>query len=275
MAYNFKNKNLIYIGGQSYHEKDLLEMIQFYENNKPQIQLPPEWNNDVNSQIFKYYPFSRRISKSTYRPNLYYEQQCQLDITFKEFLDYVKDIQPNEFTLLFINYNMDNDMTAELINVKPDNENEIVDLKFYTVHNNKTYIEGYGNTLDDLMPLIVEKYNDFVNLNTIIFYDFHTVKSIYKKRVGCQEYNTHYADDMTIKYLNKIITSIPEIIDINTFKIYYSYLLFLMLDVSKKRQIRNLVNLRYPNMIDDTLQKFKDNYNIHDIINLIKDIYGI
>src|SRR5438309_2318331 len=95
--------NIIYVGGKAYDEQHLLDMIDFYENN---YIFPKNWNQDVSSQILKHYPFYPRISKSSYRPELYYNQYCQLDITFKEFIDYVIEEQPDQIQMMFLlNYN--------------------------------------------------------------------------------------------------------------------------------------------------------------------------
>src|SRR5687767_13469904 len=101
---NYRNKNLIYVDGKPYRESDLRDMIAYYQQTyKPDIILPQEWHDDVNSQIFKNYPFYPTISKTTYRPELFYNQNCDLDITFKEFLDYVREEEPEQYILLMIN----------------------------------------------------------------------------------------------------------------------------------------------------------------------------
>ena len=55
----YKNKDLIYVNGKGYKEQDLMDMIQFYQENYIQnLVFPKEWNEDVSGQIFKYYPKS-------------------------------------------------------------------------------------------------------------------------------------------------------------------------------------------------------------------------
>ncbi len=77
---------LISINGVSYKESDIAHMIQYYQNHF-RIDLS-QYNNDISGEILKHFPSYPRIHKKSYQSNLFYEQYCDLDITFKEFLNY-------------------------------------------------------------------------------------------------------------------------------------------------------------------------------------------
>jgi hypothetical protein len=219
----YKNPNLIYVGGRGYREQDLIDMIQYYQKTyQPNIVvLPKNWNEDASSQIFKHYSFYPHISKSTYRPELYYEQNCDLNITFKEFIDYINENEPYECAFLTIT----KDKKTFIINIiyisKTLSEN--YNLSSFTLNNyGDSSLSEFTDTFDNILEFMIGNKYD------IIWYDFKTVKEIYKNRSRCQEYNKDYDHIMHNKYIDQYLSGIPKIVNKDTFITYYSYYLFLL-----------------------------------------------
>jgi hypothetical protein len=274
----YRNKNLIYVGGQGYHEQDLLDMIDYYQQTyQPNVTLPTHWNEDLSSQIFKHYSFYPQISKSTYRPNLYYEQYCHLDITFKEFLNYIDEKQPNEYAFLIINNYKDVSIEAIVVNVVRYNEDDNYTLYSYHIDSDEQMVDigdEYNSTPKKMLKFIINNYSD----HQIIWYDLSTVARIYNKRQRCQAYNNQYYHIMYKQYYTKFISSVPKIIDIDTFIMYYTYYLFILHNVmiiesntDMQKTIADFVRLLdqgIPQNVDELNQLMEPYNDIKTIINV-------
>lgn len=280
----YTNKNLIYVSGKPYREQDLQDMIDYYRQNyKPDIKLPANWNEDVSGQIFKNYPFYPAISKSTYRPELYYEQNCQLDITFKEFVDYVTEEKPDQYALMFLqNYN-DVGLVSKLAYVHKNDDDTYTYKDFYiNAEVNLQIGDDYVDSYQNLLQLVIQEFKGNIKGREIL-YDLGTVVGIYLKRARCQEFNKSYALDMTNNYVKQFLSNIPKITDKNTFIRYYSYFLYLLYiifinnnDVSVDDNIVNyidnfldLLNDGIPNGVNE-MNTLLEDYVIQDIISVDK-----
>ena len=224
----YRDTNLIYIDGKSYRKEDLKDMIQYYQQHyKPDIQLPSTWNTDISSQVFKNYPFYPAISKQTFRPNLFYDEFCDLDITFKEFLDFLKE-QPDQCELLMINQ-YTNIQTRLGSIYKQDTQYSYSDHVINDEGINTS--DEYSADFNSIIEFIINEYQNHYQL----WYDVKTVESIYRRRSQCQAYDKSYSQKMTHRYIDQL-ASVPKIININTgqgrifdafityFSIYLSYI---------------------------------------------------
>jgi hypothetical protein len=223
----YKNKNLIYVNGKPYREQDLQDMIDYYrENYKPDITLPSHWNEDVSGQVFKNYPFYPAISKSTYRPELYYDKNCQLDISFKEFLDYLTIAEPAKYTIMLIEEYDDVGVVTRLGYVVQNTDSTYTYKDYYIIENDIN-INDYTDTKEEMIKFIINQFNGS-GKNQELWYDLLTVENIYNRRKRCTEFNNTYAIDMTINYAIQFLSKIPKIINQKTFIIYYSYCIYLL-----------------------------------------------
>lgn len=201
-------------------------MIDYYRQNyKPNITLPSNWNEDVSSQIFKNYPFYPAISKSTYRPELYYDQNCQLDITFKEFIDYVVEEEPANYAIMILQ-EYDTNVSSRLAYVNKNDDNTYTYKDFYIDDEGVNVGDDYVESTQKILNLIIAEFNG--SGGNQIWYDLSTVYNIYSRRTQCQEFNKSYHDYMTSNYVKQFLSGIPKITDKNTFIMYYSYFLYLL-----------------------------------------------
>lgn len=246
----YKDDKLVYVNHKGYREKDLQDMIDYYQQNyRPTVVLPQGWNNDVSSQIFKNYPFYPQISKSTFRPELFYEQNCGLNITFKEFLNYIVEEDPKTFTFLKLSnyndikiqkqtnqsYSSNINVIGEIVNVVKDYEDQEYVLEDYTVNTDESRSTGVNdekgiyitNSLDNIIEMIINNYKP--SINDYIWYDFQTVMNIYKRRIQCIDFNNKYHVDMINQYIDKLLSSVPKIINLETFILYYAMYLFVLI----------------------------------------------
>ena len=215
----FRNPNLIYIDGKPYKESDLKDMIQYYHQNY-QPTLPITYNqfpSDATAEILKNYPFYPSISSKTYRPNLFYEQYCGLEPTFKEFLNYV-ETKPQRFQLYFpIHYTDGNsfdywdftkqDDLYEVTTVSLNMEHQLFDIDIFHV--------------DDILSYIINQYKRVTGEFLQIRYDLNTLTEIYQRRTQCVQYNPSYANQMSNKYLQTVIANISIV---NSYDSYVQYL---------------------------------------------------
>jgi hypothetical protein len=271
----YKNKNLIYVNGKGYREQDLMDMIQFYQDNyNPNIVLPSRWNADVSAQVFKNYPFYSTISKSTYNPQVFYEQTCHLEISKKEYFNYIKDVKPEEFVLLGIRNDIDITV-AKLAYIQKEGNDYLFLETIIRPEGMDTY-QDRKETYEELIQLIIDEYH----LYDQMLYDLISVSDIYDRRLQCRNFNNNYSKQMIKQYVNQIL-DIPTIININTFIINYSYYFFILyhiliyeVDVDKKRliddQIINFVELIDLGIPDDTneLKMLMDPYDIKNILHI-------
>ena len=224
----YKNRNLIYVNGKPYREQDLQDMIDYYrENYKPDIQLPSNWNADVSGQVFKNYPFYPAISKSTYRPELYYEKNCHYNISFKEFLDYIIENDPNQYTVMILSKTKDLDIITEILHVKNNDDGIYVYTDYYITEDGVDIQISNNLTTQDTLKEIIRIFNTNTK-DQEIWYDFYTVGGVYSSRKRCVEYNKNYAKDMIIRYVKQFLNKVPTIVDKNTFIKYYSYYLYVL-----------------------------------------------
>jgi hypothetical protein len=186
-----------------------------------QQELPQEWNDDVNAQIFKYYPFYPRISKRTYQPELYNEQYCRLKISFNEFIKDSHQYGIDECVILgTVQYQ--NVMTVKIIYI---HSTSYAYEYITTILDDESMFTTQGNeySKDSLLEYIAFQFEDYEQL----WYDIEMAARIYKNRTLCMQYNKNYYKQMIKQYINDIINVTP-IVDINTFIIYYSFYLFIL-----------------------------------------------
>jgi hypothetical protein len=207
-----------------------MDMIQFYQENYiPNLVFPKEWNEDVSGQIFKYYPFYPAISKSTYKPQLYYEQYCDLEISFNEFINYIKNQRPDTFVILGTKYNKDHYINIQLLHVEKHENNYDLLLTFISpngIHTDE--FEDYND--NEVIKFMIDFYKNKYDTGQYyekLWYDLETAEQIYLQRQNCVLYNKNYGYDMIIKYIDNIV-DVPDIIGINSFLIYYSFYLFIL-----------------------------------------------
>lgn len=273
---SYKNKDLIYVDGKAYTEKNLRDMIEYYHQNyKPNIAFPSEWHDDVNSQIFKNYPFYRSISKKHYQPELFYETYCDLDITFKEFLTYVSEEEPEQLMLLMINKYEDVAVQSKVAAIYKEDGQYVYNDHTIDMDEGINTADEYKDTIENMIAFIINEYQDYQT----IWYDIKTVKAIYYRRSQCQQFNKNYDQEMIENYFNQLLFNIPKVIDQNTFIIYYSYYLFLLYNITLfKEDIDRLEDfLAYgipvqdgPMAPDDPL--LLDIEKLHPINNIIDDL---
>lgn len=275
----YKNKDLIYVNGKGYKEQDLMDMIQFYqENYKTNLVLPKEWNEDVSGQIFKYYPFYPAISKSTYKPQLYYEQYCNLEISFNEFINYIKNQQPDTFVILGTRYDKHNSINTQLLYVEKNENNYYLSLTVISpdgIRMNGYEEDKYNKIIKFIMHYYKNKY-DTSQYYDKLWYDLETAKQIYLQRQNCVLYNKNYGYDMIIKYFDNIL-DVPDITGINSFLIYYSFYLFILhnrLIFGDDQEDINDAILTFVELLDDGVPQDVKTLKIlmepYDIKNAIK-----
>lgn len=240
----YQDKNLIYVGGKGYKEQDLIDMITYYhENYKPNIVFPQGWHEDVNEQIFKHYPFYSTISKNT-QPNLYYEQNCNLDITFKEFLNYISEEQPNEVQLMTKNHYNDIGDVINIVKITKNND------KYMYANTYINKLDGivqddHEYNIDKTILLLINQHRRF----EYILYDFITAENIYKRRKQCVTYDKKYIANMVVNNINGILSLVPKTIDINNYNVYYSIYLFLLRMAKNTKHIED----NFVNVLDDSI----------------------
>lgn len=221
----YKNKNLIYVGGKGYKEQDLMDMITYYHDNyKPNLVFPGGWNEDVNEQIFKNYPFYSTISKNT-KMNLYYEEKCNLDISFREFIHHIDEERPVNFYMLTIDDDDDMGTSLHVIHVLTSDEGIYSYVDTY-INKYDGFIRNdeYEDTEENIIEYIIRQNS---NAN-YLFFDFSTIQQIYNKRSQCITYNKNYADEMLKKYVDKLLSFLPSTITTeNDMITYYGIYLFL------------------------------------------------
>jgi hypothetical protein len=266
----YKDKNLIYINGKAYKPNDLQDMINFYKTNyKPDIELPTQWNEDVSGQIFKNYPFYPSISKATFRPQLYYDQYCHLDITFREFIQYIDEEKPNHFSFLIINQ-WNNNIQTDIVNVNKNNDLYVLDSVHFNIEEGINVADQYTDTYDAIIKFIIDQFSDYQK----IIYDVHTVGNIYERRVQCQQFNEFYRIQMISQHINYIKLNYPEIVNYNTLILYCSFYLFLLYNIANpddktKVYIQNKINSLINEFGEDVLEnkdEFITTYNLYNII---------
>lgn len=272
----YRAKDLVYIDGKAYRKEDLKDMIQYYQQHyKPDIQLPSTWHTDVSGQVFKHYPFYPAISKQTYRPNLFYDEYCNLDITFKEFLDFLVQEEPDQCELLMINQ-YTNIQTRLGSVYKQDTQYSYSD-HVIDVEEGINTSDEYTDTLNNIIEFIINEYKDSHQL----WYDVKTVESIYRRRTQCQTYNKLYSKNMTNRYLDQLIISVPKIININTFITYYSIYLFILYQINLYQDMGNqiqtlidvfgdLFELDVPNTA--TIDQFVKDYPIDNMLDQLRQL---
>jgi hypothetical protein len=228
----YKNKNLIYVNGKPYREQDLQDMIDYYRQTyKHDIHLPANWHEDVSGQIFKNYPFYPAISKATYRPELYYEQNCQLDITFKEFVDYVTEENPSTYAIMFLQKYNDIGVVSRLAYINKNDDDTYTYKDFYINAEDGVDIgDDYVASYNDILEMVIAEFEGNIK-GREIWYDLSTVVTIFERRKQCQQFNKSYALDMTGKYVKQFLSNIPKITDKNTFIMYYSYYLYIVYSI--------------------------------------------
>jgi hypothetical protein len=275
----YKNPNLIHVGSKSYREQDLLDMIEYYHQNyKPNIILPHAWNEDASSQIFKHYPFYPQISKSTFRPELYYNQYCHLDISFKEFLNYIVEQEPHEFALLRIYKDWDVEIYVTVAHILKNKSNGYTYIDYsigsYDFMQNGVIISDYSLDTDDLIQYLIDQYEYGSTTNQTLWYDFNTAFKIYQRRAQCQQFNPNYNIIMGNAYIKKLASSILPIVDINTFILYFINYLFILhnlmiikQDSKYQENIQDFVNLTID--LPETIIKLKNLIEPYSINNLI------
>lgn len=179
----------IKVGQKYYTESQLLDYINFYNQNFKM----PDINNDIKAEILKSIKSYPQISKSTYRPNLYYEQYCNMAITYKEFKKYVLEENPVYFH--FYGY----DSSSLIIYIK--NHGNIEKLK-YNIYSKSFAYTMYENVNDVEINDSLESLTNYID-NTFYF-DILSMKNIYNRRTKCVQYNPNYAKDMIIKFLDNL-----------------------------------------------------------------------
>lgn len=258
----YRNKNLVYVDNKGYTEKDLREMIQFYQQNyKPDITLPQGWNSDVSGQIFKNYPFYQSISKQTYYPELYYEKNCDKDITFREFLSYIEKKQPKKFLIFSFNEYKDVGLHIRIGLVFKNGDNYTYNDYYLDKDENMVNVgEPYNADFDKMIEFIIGEYGNVHKL----YYDLYAVKKIYKQRQQCISFNKHYEIDMLQNYFNNLFIYMTNIEDIDTFILYYSTYLFLLLNINISDDMNNTID-EFIALLDDGIPD-----NINDLREMMK-----
>ena len=161
---SYQDKNLIYVDGKGYKEKDLRDMIEYYQQNyKPEIILPLQWHDDVSSQILKHYSFYPHISKQHYRPELFYDQHCDLEITFQEFINYIVEEQPDQYQLLMINRYNDIGIQTQLASVIKQGD-------YYVYHGRKIDKIDYLESMKWLVLVKIYSVLLLMNINHTNYY---------------------------------------------------------------------------------------------------------
>lgn len=181
----------IKVGKKYYTEAELLRYIDYFNEH---YRLP-DVHDDLKAEILKSVNSYPQISKSTYRPNLYYEQYCDLKINYKEIETYVLE-NPDYFHF----YVFDN----VFLYVYIKNNNNIEKLEYdsydrefkYTIYENVNQQE-----IIDILNIIKNLIN---NLRMSFYIDILSMKNIYNKRIKCIEYNPNYTKNMIMKHLDEL-----------------------------------------------------------------------
>jgi hypothetical protein len=160
-------------------------------------QLP----NEIQTHVLKEYPNFRRINKQQYTEKYLFDTlYCDLDISKKEFLTYIKNEDVTEFiiyhyedilaTVYYFNFNGYN---YELLKYMLFINNEDVDE--YNIQDEKDIRQAFDGW-DDLVEEVLLLDN--------LYYDIKTVNYIVAQR-GCKL--QHYVKNYCIKYINNILES--------------------------------------------------------------------
>lgn len=194
-------------------------------------------NRDITSQILKNYPFYPRISKQHYLPELYYNEYCQLDISFNEFLNYITENDVGfTFMIMVDGRRAVNYIIYHIVKFKFNNDYGINRIDF--INNEIETYKSLSYNKRQMLELVINKHNISDVLKVI--YDINTVKSIYYRRVQCQHYNKFYDKEMSQLYLNQLQLDISiQFINYEDYIKYFAYYIFLLFNLEQYKLIDN------------------------------------
>lgn len=228
---------------------------------------------ETKLEILRNLPNFRRLNKDYHEKgkNIFIEDYCNLDITNKEFINYIKNFNPNYFCI-FINkktkflgyvFNTWEEFGGEqLYDVKEYIlEIDNVDINEYVI--NSDVLEFRSRNLSKVITLI-EK---IIDNNNKIYYD---MKSVYHMILARQCNNAIIYTNQYIKYIfndNHMTSDLHRLFHLIK-KIWY-------MSFSENILLNNIIEYEYlygndvNNIIFDSYGETE--YDIEDIINLLVD----
>lgn len=227
-----------------------------------------EFPPDVKSEILKYSPTYKRISKEYYDSRLFYEQYCNLPITMNEFIKYISRHKPYPFIIF---YTLKDQRTG----------NGVYIIDFYTAYFRDYYYDTYDymnmrwkmniinddideqsiniEVIDDDFNIDVPVEEYLINQNNFFYennydiikinFDIRTLRENYSKRYQCIEHHSQYVDNMLNKEIRTIkrydAKSVKDLYDF--FDYLCGYLYFLAQNESDKIDdiMVNLVDIKF------------------------------
>jgi hypothetical protein len=157
---------------------------------------PEQFNQlpfDARVELMKHKPYFRRLNKSYYTQGklAFEEKYCNIDISMKEIINYIRSDDVEEFAIFYIN-------------------DEIITTDYYIKENGRHIVsrrEMYYDNVDlgeyKLISDDVEFLDDIINIlsENNVYMDVKSVNHIIAKR-GCKnakEYTIKYIDNMMMK----------------------------------------------------------------------------
>jgi hypothetical protein len=249
----------IYVGGKYYRESDLLTMIDYYNARSINIQsvdLPRE----LMAEILKHHACYPSISKLYYYPKLFYDQYHDLPPVIHEVIQYIEDDHPE-----IVNMITEFDDRIWNLSIRNDQFTNAVITVVREKCTSKMKIPCDNSSFNFVKQMM--KVGMFRTLQC----DVHTAYKIYGKRINCVSYNPNYAVEMTRRYIDYLVSQIPNQFNdmIAIYQYAHTYMLILQ---SVGEFIPELFIVALNNVKMNDYENFLIKYPLKPWIEILRDV---